>query len=494
MKTTSVLSRLFLPIHRVLIAGFLALTFVQIPAIATTFTNDTTIGAGNTNYDGADIIVTNCTVAVDGPHAFSSLHVAAGGVLTHSFSPNGSISNLLSVVNESQVLSGTNPVTLLNSNILTASVLVTDSGSTTIYTNGVDYLLTSPDGILTQLQRTTNSAIPDGTNVLVSYDVLLGMLPAGFNLSVTGNVEVAVGGAINASGKGYGGGAGPGAGHTAGSPADGSGAGYGGIGGMSSSNAAGGATYGSIFTRPTDLGSGGGAGYAGTGGAGGGAVQISAGGTFLINGTISADGANGTNSRSGGGSGGSIWITAHLMSGSGAISANGGAGEPAHGGGGGGGRIAIQCDANTYSGSTAAYGGAGAKTGGAGTVYTKLTGQNGLLVMDNGGRTGTNSPVGISDGTIDVLIRGNAAVVPYEAWNIGNLTIASNGLLRVYSAHSSINLNVVGNITIQAGGSLLADNGGYPAGAGSGHGIPIMMAILVLAAAAGMVAVVPTVL
>ena len=300
----------FVPLtRRALIAGVIALILARLPAFATTFTNDTTINANDTNYEGADIIVTNCTVTVDGPHAFSSLLVAAGGVLTHSSSPNGVISNLLSVVDESQVLNDTNPVTLLNSNILTGTVLVTDSGSTIIYTNGVDYLLTSPDGILTQLQRTTNSTIPDGADVLVSYDVLLGVLPAGFNLSVTGNVEVAVGGAINANGKGYGGGSGAGAGYAAGSPADGSGAGYGGIGGMSSSNAMGGTTYGS-FAQPTDLGSGGGTSYAGIGGAGGGAVQISAGGTFIINGTISADGTNGTNSRSGGGSGGSIWITA----------------------------------------------------------------------------------------------------------------------------------------------------------------------------------------
>jgi hypothetical protein len=469
MKTKSVLTRLFLPVHRVLTAGFLALTFVQLPAFATTFTNGTIISVGNTNYDGTDIVVSNCTVTVDGTHAFSSLLVAGGGVLTHSYSPNGVISNLLSVVDESQVLNGTYPVTLLNSNIVTASVLVTDSGSTIVYTNGVDYLLTSPDGIQTQLQRTTNSTIPDGANVLASYDVLLGVLPAGFNLSVAGNAEVAAGGAINASGRGYGGGAGPGAGHTAGSPADGSGAGYGGIGGMSSSNAMGGMTYGS-FVQPTNLGSGGGASYVGMGGAGGGAIQITAGGTFIINGTISADGANGTNSRSGGGSGGSIWITAHLVSGSGTISAQGGAGEPAHGGGGGGGRIAIQSDVNTFAGSLAAYGGAGAMTGGAGTVYTELTGQNGLLVFDNAGHAGTNSVVAISSASIDVLIRGNASVIPSGAWTIGNLTIASNGLLVASSALFPLNLTAGGNVTIQAGGSLLADNAGYTAGAGIGHG------------------------
>jgi hypothetical protein len=469
MKTLRVFARFVSLTRRALIAGVIALILARVPAFATTFTNDTTINVNDTNYDGTDIMVTNCTLTVNGPHAFSSLFVAGGGALTHSFSPNGSISNILFVANESQVLNGTNPVTLLNSNILTDTVLVTDSGSTIIYTNGVDYLLTSPDGILTQLQRTTNSTIPDGTNVLVNYDVLLGTLPAGLNLSVTGNVEVAVGGVINANGKGYGGGAGPGAGHIAGNPQDGSGAGYGGIGGMSSSNAMGGTTYGS-FAQPTDLGSGGGTSYSGIGGAGGGAIQITAGGTFIINGTISANGANATNSRSGGGSGGSIWITAHLVSGSGTITAQGGAGEPTHGGGGGGGRIAIQSDVNSFAGSLVAQGGAGAKTGGAGTVYTKLTGQNGLLVFDNAGQAGTNSLIAIANGGIDVLIRGNAAVMPSGVWTIGNLTIASNGLLLVSSPSSSLNLNATGNVTIQSGGSLLADSAGYAAGTGNGYG------------------------
>ena len=470
MKTLRVFARFVSLTRRALIAGVIALILARLPAFATTFTNDTTINVNDTNYDGTDIVVTNCTLTVNGPHAFSSLFVAGGGALTHSFSPNGFISNIFFVANESQVLNGTNPVTLLNSNILTDTVLVTDSGSTTIYTNGVDYLLTSPDGILTQLQRTTNSTIPDGTNVLVNYDVLLGTLPAGLNLSVTGNVEVAMGGVINANGKGYGGGAGPGAGHIAGNPQDGSGAGYGGIGGMSSSNAMGGTTYGS-FLQPANLGSGGGASYAGIGGAGGGAIQITAGGTFIINGTISANGANGTNSRSGGGSGGSIWITAHLVSGSGTISAQGGAGEPTHGGGGGGGRIAIQSDVNSFTGSLAAQGGAGAKIGGAGTVYTKLTGQNGLLVFDNAGQAGTNSLVAISSSSIDVLIRGKAGVIPAGAWLVGNLTIASNGLLLVSSAVSPINLTASGNVTIQAGGSLLTDSAGYAAGTGPGYGL-----------------------
>jgi len=468
MNTTSVLPRRFYSIQRILIAGCLALVFVRLPAAATTFTNDTMIHVNDTNYEGADIVITNCTLTVDGPHAFSSLRVVGGGALTHAFHNSDSFANILSVTNEPQVLNNTNPATLLNSNILTDTVLVTDSGGTFVYANELDYLLTSPDGILIQLQRTTNSTIPDGANVLVSYDMLLGVLHAGLNLTVTGDVEVAVGGFIRANGLGYGGGAGPGTGHAAGSPADGSGAGYGGNGGMSSSNAVSGATYGS-FLQPTNLGSGGGAGYAGIGGAGGGAIQITAGGTFLINGTISADGAHGTNSRSGGGSGGSIWITAHLVSGFGAISAQGGAGEPTHGGGGGGGRVAIQCDANTFSGSMAAYGGVGAMTGGAGTVYTKLTGQNGLLTLDNGGQAGRNSLAAVTSGA-DVLIRGHAGMIPVGTCNIGNLTIASNSLLLVSSVLSSLNLTASGNVTIQSGGSLLADGAGYEGGVGSGAG------------------------
>ena len=83
----------------------------------------------------------------------------------------------------------------------------------------------------------------------------------------------------------------------------------------------------------------------------------------------------------------------------------------------------------------AAYGGAGANIGGAGTVYTKLTGENGLLAVDNGGQSGTNTLLAVLDETIDVLIKGNAGVMPSGAWSIGNLTIASNGLLLASSVN-----------------------------------------------------------
>jgi hypothetical protein len=465
--TATLFLSLFPQTRRALTAGVIALACV--PAWAATFTNNTSIGVGNTNYDGMAIVVTNCTLTVDGSHTFSSVLVAAGGVLTHSFVPSGTISNLLFITNESQVLSGTNPVTLLNSNVITATVAVTDSTGTTNYTNGVDYLLSSTNGDLTDLERTANSSIPDGATVLVSYDVLLSAVPAGLTLTVSNNVEVDVGGAINANGNGYGGGLGAGAGNSSsGSPQDGSGAGYGGIGGTSSSNAVGGSTYGS-FTQPANLGSGGGASYAGSGGAGGGLIEIVAGGSVIANGSISANGANGTNARSGGGSGGSVWLTALTLSGSGTITANGGNGDPTHGGGGGGGRIAIQCSATGFTGSMAAYGGAGANIGGAGTVYTQVTGENGLLVVDNGGQSGTNTSLAVDNSAINVVIQGNAGVVPLSAWTVGNLTIASNGLL-LSSSTATLTLTVAGALTIEAGGGLLANATGYPEGGGSGAG------------------------
>ncbi|HWY75453.1 MAG TPA: hypothetical protein VN281_07545, partial [Verrucomicrobiae bacterium] len=179
--------------------------------------------------------------------------------------------------------------------------------------DGQDYLLSSPDGIVTELQRTTNSTIPDGATVLVDYESLLETVPAGLNLTIASFVEVDAGGAINADGIGYA--TGPGVGLGIG-PA--SGGGYGGNGGSSGNFLAGGSQYGSYF-QPINLGSGGGGGYSSPGGAGGGLIHIAASGGVTVNGLISANGANGTNSLTGGGSGGSIWIIGQSLSGSGMV-------------------------------------------------------------------------------------------------------------------------------------------------------------------------------
>ena len=78
-----------------LIAITAALALLATAAHAAVFTNNTTIAVGNTNYDGQDIVVTNCTLTVNGPHSFTSLLVMSNGVVTHTANPAGTTSNRL---------------------------------------------------------------------------------------------------------------------------------------------------------------------------------------------------------------------------------------------------------------------------------------------------------------------------------------------------------------------------------------------------------------
>ncbi len=79
----------------------------------------------------------------------------------------------------------------------------------------------------------------------------------------------------------------------------------------------------------------------GTAGSGGGAIAIEATGLVTVNGTISANGGNGSAGSAGGGSGGTLYIQCGTIQGSGTISANGGNGGNPNGGSAGGGRLAI---------------------------------------------------------------------------------------------------------------------------------------------------------
>jgi len=432
---------------------------------ATVIVTNTFIAPIDLTYDGTDLVVSNCTVTVDGAHSFNSLAVTNGGVITHSYLPNGSSTALNPVLDEPHILTGTNPVTLLFSNLFSPAT-VTSTNIFEFYTNGVDYIQADLAGGGIQIYRTATSSIPDGATVLVTY-VWTYSYNAGLYLNITNDLNVASGGSINLNGNGFGPATGTGRGITSVGPfPDGSGAGHGGNGGISASNAIGGVCYGSLY-QPTTLGSGGGASYAGTGGNGGGKVQITAGGTVNIDGVISANGADATNSRAGGGAGGSIWIIATNVTGTGTVMANGGAGEPIRGGGGGGGRISIQSGTNTFAGTLAAYGGIGSKTGGAGTVYTQTNGQTGLVIVDNGGRNGTNSSITLTT-TADVLIRNGAKVKP-DTFNPRNLTIGTNGTMYPPSA-SVYSLTVSGDMTIQAGGIFSLDSFGSAPGFGSTPG------------------------
>src|SRR3954454_17531300 len=52
---------------------------------AATFTSDTVVAPMDLTYEGQDISVSNCTLTVDGPHTFNSLHVYNAGLVTHTF-------------------------------------------------------------------------------------------------------------------------------------------------------------------------------------------------------------------------------------------------------------------------------------------------------------------------------------------------------------------------------------------------------------------------
>ena len=141
-----------------------------------------------------------------------------------------------------------------------------------------------------------------------------GVPMTGLNLNVSENLEVETGASINANGRGFSLGQGSGLGGTAGFPASGGGGGHGGYGGVSSTNAAGGVPHDSVFA-PVSGGGCGGNGLGGFGGAGGGVIRLTIGGNFVVNGMVTANGLNATNSRSGGGAGGSIWVTSLVGSG-----------------------------------------------------------------------------------------------------------------------------------------------------------------------------------
>jgi hypothetical protein len=467
-----------------------ALVASSFAVTAATFNTDTLIDFANTNYDGQDIVVTNCTVTIDGGHGFSSLHVLNGGTVTHTAAPNGELSNYVAVASEQAFIASTNPV-ILPLNVLTDTVVVADFTGTHFYTNGTDYTLYVSNS-LTQIVRLDGSSIPDGSTIVVSF-TFLQLTDTGLNLVVSNDVAIEIGGAVDASGKGYGPGFGAGQGRTALGIAPfyyyaGSGGGYGGSGANSSSQAAGGTSYGS-FSAPTDKGSPGAAGLA-AGGTGGGAILLTIGGNLRVDGQILANGADALSPASGGGSGGAIWLTSGTLSGAGTIMANGGAGEAYDGGGGGGGRIAIYCtnsqslNANQFTGALSAHGGAGATVGGAGTLYVSTAGMtNSQLVVDNAGSAGTNTPLSAA-GYIDLTVSGGAIVQLASASTFSHLLIRSNSFLG-HRPVTVVPITVAQDVTVEAGGGIVADGQGYAPGAGTGLGRSVTFQSLISGSGAG---------
>jgi hypothetical protein len=355
-------------------------------------------------------------------------------------------------------------------------------GSSTPLTSGEAFSLTARGGAVISLPPSNPITELTLSNLLVASSAWINMSGQQALLTVSGNATIQSGAGIVADGGGYAGGQGPGAGkvdaisHTGGGGAYG---GYGGMGGVSATSesaiAYGGTPYGSVDAVARWGSSGGCYSARGVGGAGGGSVSLNVRGTLVLDGRISADGNPGLAQASGGGSGGGISLFVGTLAGGGTISANGGSGNGSGstgGGGGGGGRIFVEYYSGyVFLGDITARGGSGSACGGAGTIYTwyrdGLTYYPGQLLVDNGGQAGTNTSWSQSSaGRFDLTVRGGAVVVPPTNQSFGSLLVASNGWLRITNQA----LTVSGNATVERGGGIIADSGGYPSGLGPGAG------------------------
>ena len=322
-------------------------------------------------------------------------------------------------------------------------------------------------------------------------EAMVGGTWQGAGVTITGTtLRVEAGGLITAGAQGYIGtptnGCGPGGGTgTRLEPGGGGGGAYGGNGGKPQSVFAGGTAYGSV-AQPLAPGSAGGAGYASDGGAGGGAMKIVV-GTLELDGTIMADGSNGTShsyGASGGGAGGAIWLELDTFTGSGLLTANGGDGfvvNEEDSSGGGGGRIAIYYTSNTFTGQLQAYGGLSGngvtegQAGGAGTIYLQSDTQTtGNLIVDNATTKSASTPWP-SSLALDETTVGSGGILEISgtnSWAGSSLNITGGGIMHLRDAATlSLDTFVMdSNAVVYCHGM---NTTGQVAGAWAGRGVTI---------------------
>lgn len=194
-----------------------------------------------------------------------------------------------------------------------------------------------------------------------------------------------------------------------------------------------GTVYGD-YARPTSLGSGS---YGSMNYYGGGAVVLTVGGVFVHQGTIIADGGDGSDNAAP--SGGSILIETSRLEGDGVMSAEGGSPSGKRSGGGGG-RIGIHVTeagsdyvsfTNKFLGLLSATGGAGPNgdyahnIGAAGTIYVETRSDNG-----SGRLFVRNRDWKFTKGTL-----AHNAVTPVpesETWDLSSVNMCDNARLGVY--------------------------------------------------------------
>jgi hypothetical protein len=336
----------------------------------------------------------------------------------------------------------------------TVSTVRTLSNNAAVYVTG-DLLIVSGGQLKT--------AATERASLIVSGDVTVqsgGSINANLDLLSANTMTVASGGSISANLLGYqpvmaNNGAGPGGG-TVGNWLPAAGGSHGAMGasgrnehGVRTEPSAG--AYGSS-TEPTTLGSAGGDFISATSlarpAAGGGAIKIVVASTLAVNGSISANGGNGTFAHpqaGGGGAGGSVWIQTASISGSGSITANGGnggnSGAGRYAGGGSGGRIAL-VSSNKFLGSITVNGGSSVYAAAlAGSYHQQIAN-----ICDSGSLSGICTISSLTYVADAATISGSGALV-----------IGSGGELKALGSANSLTLQMTGDVTVESGGSITAN-------------------------------------
>ena len=264
------------------------------------------------------------------------------------------------------------------------------------------------------------------------------------NFDITASdLEITENGQLRSDSRGYYGGGRAGYGRPGGGPAggdnpgnDGAGGGHGGFGGRTDLDSSK-QPYGS-YMYPTTAGSGGGGSSGRKGGDGGGILTVNVSNSIIVNGPISANGANGGSwwrSRdAGGGAGGSILLEGDTITGSEEISSQGGNSGGGGGGGGSGGRIAFHVTTNNYNGEISVDPGSG-QDADKGTIYPQTESD-----ICTSGSLSTTCPVqeqvnlinNLSD-TGDLVISSGGEILVYEKTDIdlAEVDIRSGGTIKV---------------------------------------------------------------
>ena len=99
----------------------------------------------------------------------------------------------------------------------------------------------------------------------------------------------------------------------------------------------------------------------------------------------------------------------------------------------------------------------------------------GQLLVDNGGLSGTNTPLSSAYGMpslpFNLTVGGGAVVYPQSSFPVlSNLTITAGGLFTSLSGQANLDLVVLANVDVAAGGAIAVDANGFTQAGGPGAG------------------------